>query len=81
MIWEINIRPLLFIGLTLAALQKHNEDIEEDLHMEDLAISESSAVTKKSKAFSISGLTDCSNITFNKVLDKWRSTDALDQEV
>ena len=69
------------LGLTLAALQKHNEDIEEDLHMEDLAISETTASTKKSKAFSISGLTDCSNMTFNKVMNKWKSTDSLDQEV
>lgn len=67
-------------GLTVAALQKHNDDIEEDLHMEDLAISETTAETRKSKAFSISGLTDCSNITFNRVLDKWNSTDSLDQE-
>ncbi|XP_066913339.1 RRP12-like protein [Clytia hemisphaerica] len=67
-------------GLTLAALQKHNEDIEEDLHMEDLAISETTATTKKSKALSISGLTDCSNMTFNRVMDKWKSTDSLDQE-
>ena len=69
------------LGLTLAALQKHNEDIEEDLHMEDLAISETTASIKKSKAFSISGLTDCSNMTFNKVMNKWKSTDSLDQEV
>ena len=49
--------------------------------MEDLAISETTATTKKSKAFSISGLTDCSNMTFNKVMDKWKSTDSMDQEV
>ena len=68
-------------GLTHAAIQKHNEDIDDDLNMEDLAISETSGVTKKSKAFSISGLTDCTNLTFHKVLNKWNSSDKLDQEV
>ena len=66
------------VGLTLAALEKHNEIIED---FDDLAVSETTGVSSKSKAFSISGLTDCSNMTFNKVLDRWNSPDALDREV
>ncbi|XP_047128483.2 RRP12-like protein isoform X1 [Hydra vulgaris] len=64
-------------GLTLQALEKHDEEIED---FGDLAISEKTAESTKSTAFSISGLTDCSNITFSAVLDKWHSPNSLDQE-
>ena len=62
----------------MQALEKHNEEIEE---FNDLALSEKSAKSTKSTAFSISGLTDCSNITFSGVLEKWHSPDVLDREV
>lgn len=69
-------------GLTQSALEEHNEKIEEDAisEMGGLAISDTTGVTRKSKAFSISGLTDCSNMTFNKVIDKWNSNVDSDKE-
>ena len=57
------------------------EDEETFSEFGGLAISEITGVTSKSKAFSISGLTDCSNITFHKVLDKWNSPLQSDKEV
>jgi len=70
-------------GLTIGALQKHDEAIEDEIEdFSELALSDKESVsTKKStKAFSISGLTDCTNITFNKVWEKMNSTNSLDQE-
>jgi len=70
-------------GLTVNALGKHNEQMEDEETFSEfggLAISEITGVTSKSKAFSISGLTDCSNITFHKVLDKWNSPLQSDKE-
>lgn len=68
-------------GLTVEALEKHEEAMDDEISLTGLTISDkSSAVSAKSKAFSISGLTDCSNLSFYNVLNKWSSTNALDQE-
>ncbi|XP_057307990.1 RRP12-like protein [Hydractinia symbiolongicarpus] len=67
-------------GLTLAALEKHNEKVEDELDIGDLAISEKTGTSVQSKAFSIGGLTDCSNMTFSKVMDHWNSGNIIDQE-
>jgi len=71
-------------GLTVEALKRHDEVLDDEISMGGLTLGETTTsgteVSTKSKAFSIGGLTDCSNITFHKVLNKWTSKDALDQE-
>lgn len=72
----------LSIGLTVDALKQHDENLDDDLGFHDLAISDqSSALSTTSKAFSISGLTDCTNLTFHNVWNKMNSSSTLDQEV
>eukprot|EP00112_Aurelia_sp_Birch-Aquarium-sp1_P019872 Seg500.2 transcript_id=Seg500.2/GoldUCD/mRNA.D3Y31 product="RRP12-like protein" protein_id=Seg500.2/GoldUCD/D3Y31 len=58
-------------GLTAAALSKHNNEFESD----DEIITDASQAnsTGSSVPFSISGLTDCSNMTFQKVHKLWTS--------
>lgn len=80
-IYKFMIITLSVVGLTLAALEKHNEKVEDELDIGDLAISEKTGTSIQSKAFSISGLTDCSNMTFSKVMDHWNSGNIIDQEV
>jgi len=68
-------------GLTIQALKKHDEILDDEISLGGLTLGDGlSEATSKSKAFSIGGLTDCSNVTFHNVLNKWSSTDALDQE-
>merc|ERR1711962_126480 len=66
----------------MEALKKHDDALDDEISLGGLSLGDTSGseVSAKSKAFSIGGLTDCSNITFHKVLDKWSSKDALDQE-
>ena len=77
----IDIALHTYLGLTIAALEKHDEALDDEISLCGLTLSDQSAVSAKSKAFSISGLTDCSNITFHNVLNKWSSSNSLDQEV
>lgn len=57
-------------GLTVAALSKHNDtDLDAEIGSEK-TVSQSFA---SSAPISISGLTDCSNLTFEKVHKLWAS--------
>ena len=57
-------------GLTVAALSKHDDtDLDAEINSEK-TISQSHA---SSAPISISGLTDCSNLTFEKVHKLWAS--------
>lgn len=67
-------------GLTIEALEKHDEAVDDEISMGGLTLSDTSGVSTKSKAFSISGLTDCSNISFHHVMKSWSSTNSMDQE-
>ena len=61
----------ILIGLTAAALSKHNDEFGSD---DEIIIDASQAnSTASSLPFSISGLTDCSNMTFQKVHKLWTS--------
>ncbi|XP_065071238.1 RRP12-like protein [Rhopilema esculentum] len=58
-------------GLTAAALSRHQDELSvEDEIMSDKGMPSSKASSSK---FSISGLTDCSNLTFEKVHKLWYS--------
>ncbi|KAG9484706.1 RRP12-like protein isoform X2 [Eleutherodactylus coqui] len=79
-------RPSGKSDLTVDALKLHNdlqhgsfsiqkkpdEDMEEDAEM---------AVTEKSGATFLSGLTDCTNVTFGKVQRYWESNSAAHKEI
>lgn len=66
-----DISSIALLGLTAAALSKHNNEFESD----DEIITDVSQAnsTGSSVPFSISGLTDCSNMTFQKVHKLWTS--------
>lgn len=85
----LNSTFFLFPGksdLTVDALKLHNdlqsgsfsiqkkpdEDLEEEAEM---------AVTEKSGATFLSGLSDCTNVTFGKVQRYWESNSAAHKEV
>ncbi|KAG8551238.1 hypothetical protein GDO81_004020 [Engystomops pustulosus] len=79
-------RPSSKSDLTVDALKLHNdlqsgsfsvhkkpeEDMEEDAEM---------AVTEKSGATFLSGLSDCTNLTFGKVQRYWESNSAAHKEI
>lgn len=69
-------------SLTVEALAKHDERVEdEDVVLED-ADAETANTGKSLATVSISGLTDCSNPTFSGVLKRfWHSPGANHQEV
>eukprot|EP00794_Sanderia_malayensis_P014945 gene14945-16486_t len=65
-------------GLTATNLARHDEhqiDDDDDVTLldNDLISETTQSHSKSSAATSISGLTDCSNITFNKVQNLWAS--------
>lgn len=68
-------------GLTASALAKHDEDLANSDDDDDVDVKDDdyfsertqSTVTRASNVSSISGLTDCSNMTFQKVQKLWAS--------
>ena len=65
-------------SLTVEALAKHNENIDE----EDIVLDDVETAGRSMATVSISGLTDCSNPTFSGVLKRfWQSPGANHQEV
>ena len=65
-------------SLTVEALAKHNENIDE----EDIVLDDVETAGRSMATVSICGLTDCSNPTFSGVLKRfWQSPGANHQEV
>ena len=65
-------------SLTVEALAKHNENIDD----EDIVLDDAETAGRSMATVSISGLTDCSNPTFSGVLKRfWQSPGANHQEV
>ncbi|XP_073485075.1 RRP12-like protein [Aquarana catesbeiana] len=84
MVGQVNIscrEPTGKSDLTVDAVKLHNDLQSGSLSIQKRPEEEEMAVTERSGATFLSGLSDCTNLTFNKVQRFWESNSAAHKEI